>query len=253
MIDVLHSLSPKDYKGDISNKMQYNYLKEKTINKKIVIVGDLLNDYMLETKYKAWSISRHHIKPPPLDRFIVLYYKNEYPNKFTIKDEEFYLFYQILFYMLDKKLLKSFNKLKVICRHSVPKCFSLLDCEKISTEIGPREFELYCNLYANTIFFSSATANSFLLGSRPIVSRNIYEMKKTDRNKSILFNRIYCPVDLTNQYTHSDEFVWLDDTRATYRERFNSLFKIEQSIKIEDKVAEFIQCVLNLDNNPLTI
>lgn len=251
MTSLLYNLSAKEYIGHRYNEMQYNYLVNKTSNKKIVVVGDLLNDYMLETKYKTWVISKHHIGAPSRDRSLVLYYKNEYPNLYTIKNEEFYLYYNILTYMIDKKLLSSFNKLKIICRHSTPSCFDKIDCEKISTEIGPREFELYCNLYANTIFFCSAAANSSIFGTRSIVSRNIYEMKKTDRDNSILYNYVYCPVDETGEYTDGDEFVWLDNTKATYRKRFNSIINEEHSL--EDKAAKFVQCILNLDNNPLTI
>ncbi|MGA1049077.1 MAG: hypothetical protein ACO3UU_13800, partial [Minisyncoccia bacterium] len=121
---ILDELPSLEYQGHIYNAQQYEFIKTVLETGKIFITGDLLNDYMLETKYKLWSIGKSDLETPPHDRAITLYYKNEYPNLYTIKDDEFCLYYKIVKTMVDKKLLKSFNKVRVICRHSVPKCYS---------------------------------------------------------------------------------------------------------------------------------
>ena len=248
-----YGLQPKTYIGHSYNQEQYEFLLEKTAKGKIVIIGDLLNDYMLSTKYKLWTISKKDITAPTHDRAIVLYYKNEYPNIVTIPQLEFLAFYNIINQMIELKLLKSFNKVKVICRHSVPDYYNQLNCEKQSGEIGPKAFELYCNIYANTVFFTTATANHSIFGSRAILTRNVYDKKIIDRLNSILFNHVYCPVDETNQYTNGDEFIWEDGTRSTYRERYTSVQEEEFSIDIAKKINLFIECVLELDNNPLIL
>jgi hypothetical protein len=255
MIEVLkqYNLQPKEYIGHLHNQKQYEYLLEKTAKEKIVIIGDLLNDYMLSTKYKLWIVSKKDIIAPLHDRAIVLYYKNEYPNIVTIPQLEFLAFYQLINQMIELKLLKSFNKVKVICRHSVPDYYDQLNCEKQSDEIGPKAFELYCNVYANTIFFSTATANHSVFGSRAILTRNVYDKKIIDKDNSILFDYIYCPVDETKQYTNGDEFIWKDDTRSTYRERYASVMEKEFSLNIDKKINSFIECILELDNTPITL
>jgi hypothetical protein len=252
--DVLRqcNLQPVEYIGDLYNKKQYNYLLEKTSKEKIVIIGDLLNDYMLGSKYKLWTVSNKDILPPPYDRSIVLYYKNEYPNIVTVPQLEFLAFYELIKKMIELKLLKSFNKIKVICRHSMPDYYDQLNCEKESGEIGPKAFELYCNVYANTVFFTTATANFYLFGSRAIVSRNVFEMKKTDTNNGICFDYVYCPIDNTGKYTDGDEFVWCDNTVASYRTRYGKDIKKNTNTNIEKKLLSFAKCVIELDNIPLT-
>jgi hypothetical protein len=248
MMEVLNSLPSLDYVGHRYNTQQYEYVKALTKDSKIFIKGDLLNDYMLSTKYKLWSIGQKDISPPPYDRAITLYYKNEHPNLFTIKSEEFYIYYNLLKIMIDKKILKSFNKIKVI---STPKCYETICCEKISKEIGPKDFEIFCNLYSNAIFFASATVNGNKLGSRSIVSRNIYDMKKNISGVHILFDYIFCPVDQTEKYTDGDEFIWHDGTRSTYRARYNDNLSEQLLANINKKMQDFVDCVLKLDNEPL--
>lgn len=251
MIEALSGLPSLEYVGYKINNQQYEFVETLTKNSKIFITGDLLNDYMLSTKYKLWSVSRKDIKTPPYDRAITLYYKNEHPNLFTIKNDEFYLYYKILEAMIDRKILKSFNKIKVICRHSTPECYKEISCEKISEEIGPKDFEIFCNLYSNTIFFASATVNGDRLGSRSVISRNIYDMKKNVSKAHILYDYIFCPVDQTGRYTDGDEFIWIDDTRSTYRARYNDSLSNQLLIDVNTKVKDFITCVLKLDSDPL--
>ena len=251
MIEALNNLPAVEYTGYKCNVQQSEFIDSVVKDKKIFITGDLLNDYMLGTKYKLWSISKKDITAPPYDRALTLYYKNEYPNLFTIKNEEFYLYYKLLKFMVDKKILRSFNKIKVICRHSTPECYEKISCEKISQEIGPRDFEIFCNLYSNGIFFASATVNSDRLGSRSIVSRNIYDMKKNIPGIHILFDYIFCPVDQTGKYTDGDEFIWQDDTRSTYRERYGNELSEQLLVNVNNKVQDFIDCVLKLDKSPL--
>jgi hypothetical protein len=253
MIEILNKLPSLEYAGDKYNQQQYEFIRNTTKYGKIFITGDLLNDYMLETKYKLWSIGQKDIQVPLHDRAIILYYKNEHPNLYTIKSDEFYVYYQILSLMIDRKLLKSFNTIKVICRHSVPSCYDNITCEKISKEIGPKNFEVFCNMYANTIFFSSATVNSDRFGSRSIITRNIYDIKKNIPDTHILFDYIFCPVDQTGQYTDGDEFIWQDGTRSTYRARYGSELQHQSAISLNKKVEDFIACILKLDSDPLFI
>ena len=248
-----YSLQPETYIGHLYNQKQYEYLLEKTVKDKIVIIGDLLNDYMLSTKYKLWTVSNGDITTPPHDRAIVLYYKNEYPNIVTIPQLEFLAFYELINQMIELKLLKSFNKVKVICRHSAPDYYDQLNCEKQFGEIGPKAFELYCNVYANTVFFTTATANHSSFGSRAILTRNVYEMKKTDRDNSICFDYVYCPIDNTSQYTDEDEFEWHDDTIATYRARYGKDMLQHINANFTEKLFYFVNCIMQLDNKPIII
>jgi hypothetical protein len=248
-----YDLQPKEYIGHLYNQMQYDYLLNKTKKDKIVIIGDLLNDYMLSTKYKLWSVSKKDIIDPPHDRAIVLYYKNEYPNIVTIPQLEFLAFYEIINRMLELKLLKSFNKVKVICRHSVPDYYDRLKCEKQSGEIGPKAFELYCNVYANTVFFATATANHSSFGSRAIVTKNIFEKKKTDIDNSICFDYVYCPIDPTGQYDDGDEFEWCDDTITTYRSKYGKDMTHHTNINFTEKLFNFVKCIIQLDNKPIIL
>ena len=248
---ILDELPSLEYQGHIYNARQYEFIKTVLENNKIFITGDLLNDYMLETKYKVWSVGKSDIKSPPYDRAITLYYKNEYPNLYTIKDDEFYLYYKIIKTMVDRKLVKSFNKVRVICRHSVPMCYEKIKSEKISNEIGPKDFEVFCNVYSNTVFFSSATVNSNRFGSRSIISRNIYDIKKNIPGTHVLFDYIFCPIDQTKHYTDGDEFIWQDNTRSTYHLKYGSELQKQQSIDLGIKIKDFIACIRKLDNNPL--
>jgi hypothetical protein len=253
-IDLLlqqHNLQEQVYIGDQHNNIQRNFLINKTQSGRITIIGDLLNDYDDNIRSNIWFFKNSDIIDSPHDRSIVLYYKNEPPNKKTIDEEEFLLYYKVLERMINLKLLKSFNKIKIICRDSVPIYYNTLSCEKHITEMGSKQFDIYCNVYSNTVFLTTSTANHHIYGSKAIVSRNVYEMKKVNKLESILFNYIYCPIDMSDNYVDGDEFVWDDNTKSTYSVRFNSFKETQLGISRKDKLDDFIKCILSLDSSPV--
>ena len=241
----------KPYTGHLHNQKQYVHLLQKTLSKKIVIVGDLLNDYDDNVKQNLWVVRPKDIIPPPYDRALTLYYKNEQPNRKTIDEDDFLAYYNTADQMIKTGGLQSFNKIKIICRDSVPSYYDSLDCEKHLDEMGRKPFDLYCNLYANTVWFTTASANYADYASKGIVSRNIYDMKKTVKAASILFDYVYCPIDQSGQYTDGDEFIWDDEQQSTYRIKYGKLLKSQQNILLAEKINSFIKCVLELDSNPL--
>jgi hypothetical protein len=248
---LAYDLKEQEYKGNLYNKIQRDFLVNKTKSGRITIIGDLLNDYDDSIRSNIWFFRNSDITDSPYDRSIVLYYKNEPPNKKTIDEDEFLYYYKILERMIQLKLLKSFSSIKIICRDSVPSYYDTLGCEKHIAEIGPKQFDTYCNVYSNTVYLTTSTANHHLYGSKAIVSRNVYEMKKINREESILFNYLYCPIDLNDNYVDGDEFVWVDDTKSTYSQRFDRYKESQLAINIEDKVNSFIKCILQLDKNPI--
>lgn len=255
-IDTLlekHNLHEQHYVGDQYNKIQHDFLIGKTQSGRITIIGDLLNDYDDNIRSNIWFFRNSDIIDNPFDRSIVLYYKNEPPNKKTIDEDEFLCYYKIIERMIQLKLLKSFNKIKIICRDSVPSYYDRLSCEKHIAEIGPKQFDIYCNVYSNTVYLTTSTANHHLYGSKAIVSRNVYEMKKTNKEESILFNYLYCPVDLNDNYVDSDEFIWVDNTKSTYSVRFNRYKASQVNINLENKLNDFIKCILRLDKTPIVV
>lgn len=246
-----YNLQPKEYIGHLHNQKQYEYLLEKTAKEKIVIIGDLLNDYDDDVKQNLWVIRSKDIVSPPRDRALVLYYKNEQPNKKTIDENDFLAYYTIADQMIKSRALKSFNKLKIICRDSVPSYYDSLDCEKHLTEMGRKSFDLYCNLYANTVWFTTASANYAYYASKAIITRNIYDTKKTVKDASVLFDYVYCPIDQSGQYTDGDEFIWDNGAQSTYRKKYGNIMLQQQDIPLLQKTNDFIKCILELDSHPL--
>ena len=241
----------KTYVGDVYNQRQYDYLLAKTTEGKIVITGDILNDYDDDLKQNLWIVRAKDIAKPVYDRALVLYYKNEQPNKRTINEDDFLAYYNAADQMIRSGNLQSFNKLKIVCRDSVPSYYHSLECEKHLSEMGRKGFDLYCNLYANTVWLTTASANFADYAAKGIVARNIYDMKKTVKAASVLFDYIYCPIDQTGQYTDGDEFIWDDNTQSTYRAKYGDHLVRQQEIPLDQKINNFISCILKLDNNPL--
>jgi len=248
---MISHLKQRLYLGNVYNQQQYDYLSAKTKEEKIIITGDLLNDYDDDFKQNLWIIRSKDIIKPPYDRALILYYKNELPNKKTIDEDEFLAYYTVADKMIKGGFLQSFNKLKIVCRDSVPSYYHSLECEKHLNEMGRKGFDLYCNLYANTVWFTTASANYAEYATKGIVTRNIYDMKKTVKAASVLFDYIYCPIDQTGLYTDGDQFIWDNDEQSTYRDKYGEHLSMQHTIPSAEKINNFISCVLQLDNNPL--
>lgn len=241
----------KTYVGHLYNQKQYEYLLEKTSREKIIVIGSLINDYDDDVRNNLWVVRPKDITPPPYDRAFVLYYKNEAPNRKTIDDSHFLAYYSAVDALIKEKQLQSFNKIKIVCRDTVPTYYHSLECEKHLSEMGRKPFDLYCNLYANTIYFSTSSANFSVYASKGIVTRNIYDAAKTLKDASILFDYLYCPIDDSGQYTDGDESVWDDGTQSTYRKKYGEYLETQENITLSEKVDNFIKCVLQLDADPL--
>ena len=255
---MIEALPKRKYLGDLYNQKQYNHLLNKISHKNIVIIGDILNfdnedisNLLNINKKNLWIIRAKDIIPPQYDRSLVLYYKNEHFNKKTVCENDFLAYYTAADQMIKSGVLQSFNKLKIICRDGIPSYYDSLDCEKHFKPIGSKPFDLYCNLYANTVWFSSTSANYADYASKGIVSRNIYDMKKTIKDASVLFDYIYCPIDQSGQYTDRDDYIWDDGQRSTYRIKYANYLEVQQAIPLSQKIDHFIKCVLELDTNPL--
>lgn len=242
------TLEELNYIGDNTNKFQYSELIKK---KFIKLTGDLENDTKdFKITDLLFVILTKNIPLPAFNRFLTLYFKNE--NNLTpgIVDEyEFLLHYKLLERLIAKKFVKNFNSIRVICRHSTPEYINSLNCEKITTEVGSKKFELLTSLYSNPVFYFNGTLNFSHLKSRAILTPQCYEINACpDQTTYEKYN--YTSFDFSIKDKIQDSFKWNDGTITGVKDRF---FGRERNYTIEQKLIDFVQCVLNIDKTPLCI
>jgi hypothetical protein len=240
------NLCEVNYEGDLVNRQQYELL---TKNKYIKLSGDIENDIQdIKITDLLFVILTKNIPKPSSNRFITLYYKNEYNlTPGIVDDYEFLLHYKIVESLIKRKALKNFNSIRILCRHTFPEYLDELDCEKIIKEVGSKNFEILTSVYSNTFFYFNATLNFAQLKSRAILTPQCYELnicsEKTSYEK---YN--YDSFDFSIKDKIEDFFKWNDGTTSGFKDRFHER---EKKYDIEKKLHDFVVCVLNIDKNPL--
>lgn len=239
-------LENKKYIGNIINNIQYEeIIKNKSIN----LIGDLendLNDFKITDL--LYVILTKNLPKPVYNRSLCLYYKNEHGLTPGIVDEyEFKLHCSIIEKLISNSLLKNFNDMKIICRHSSPEYIDELTCEKITQEVGSKRFEIITSLYSNPIFYFNGTLNFNHFKTRAILTPQCYEINTCPSELSYeKYN--YPGFDFTIDDKIKDVYRWKDGTVSEVKQRF---YNRESNYNIEQKLQDFIKCVLKLDDNPL--
>lgn len=242
------NLSEVNYKGNLINILQY---EELTKNKYIKLYGDIENDIGdIKITDLLFVILTKNIPKPRNDRFVTLYYKNEYNlSPGIVDDYEFLLYYKIVEGLIKRKALKSFNSLRVICRHTYPDYLEELNCEKIIKEVGSKNFEILTSMYSNTFFIFNATLNFAQLKSRAILTPQCYELNICpNENSYSKYN--YDSFNFNIEDKIEDFFKWNDGTKSGFKDRF---CKRKKEYDIETKLHDFVICILNIDKNPLCL
>jgi hypothetical protein len=242
------NLNKVEYIGDNTNRFQYNELIK---NKFIKLTGDLENDTKdFKITDLLFVILTKNIPLPYYNRSFTLYFKNEHNLTPGIVDEyEFLLHYKILERLIAKKFVKNFNAIRVICRHTSPEYIDSLNCEKITTEVGAKKFELLTSVYSNPIFYFNGTLNFSHLKSRAILTPQCYEIN-TCPSEATYEKYNYISFDFSIKDKIEDSFKWCDGTVTGVKDRF---FDRKNDYTIEQKLCDFVQCVLNIDKTPLCI
>lgn len=242
------NLSSRAYIGNLTNIQQYNNLIK---DRYIKLTGDFRNDNkFVNIKDLAFVIFTKNLPVPTLNRPLTLYYKNEHGLTPAVVDEyEFFIFYKIVDYLIKNNLLQNFNSIRVICHHSSPAYIDDIDCEKILQEVGSKQFEILTSVFTNPVMFHNSTLNFAKFKSRAILTPSCYEINTCSEERTYESFK-YCSFDFNISDTINDIFLWKDNTVSGFRDRY---FNIPRTYTIEQKLCDFVQCVLNIDKAPLCI
>lgn len=242
------NLCTKSYIGNLTNINQYNELIK---HRFIRLTGDFRNDAIsVDKRDLAFVIFTKNLPQPAFDRPFTLYYKNEHGLTPAIVDEyEFILYYKIIKFLIDCSLLQNFNCIRIICHHSSPEYINDISGEKILREVGPKQFEILTSVFTNTALIHNSTLNFAKFKSRAILTPSCYEIS-TCPEESTYEKYNYCSFDFNLEDKINDVFLWKDNTITGFRDRYSHH---QKKYTVEQKLCDFVQCVLNIDKTPLCI